>query len=288
MNQPPLVSVPEMEAHSSFLCAVHSSPDGGDHLYLGEGLLNAIHRYLSCWLPLVAANENAVLIPPVDLAWMWHLHRLAPLRYAAYTQERFGRILECQAVFQCQERNSNDPLHLVTREVWRNFFGNECAFFETCENKAILRRGDRDARSNQTTVHPTILQQCNLLRQQYQFDYDIASCSSRQRTFLWQIMRPNFAKKSFLQQAVSRYGQFLNLMLVHGYENHFFVPSYDIDFAWHTHMLTNTERYMRETCVLAGAFPHGVNHDDSVNQRDEESHLNVLKHHSLRPQNVYV
>jgi hypothetical protein len=38
-------------------------------------------------------------------------------------------------------------------------------------------------------------------------------------------------------------------------------------------MLTNTGRYMRETCVLAGAFPHGVNHDDSVNQRDEESRL---------------
>ena len=44
------------------------------------------------------------------------------------------------------------------------------------------------------------------------------------------------------------------------------MPSYDIDFAWHTHMLASTTSYLRETEALADA-PGGVDHDDSVNHK---------------------
>merc|ERR1711976_305310 len=72
-------------------------------------------------------------------------------------------------------------------------------------------------------------------------------------------------------KAVDRYGKFLTLIKGNGYRNHFFVPSYDIDFCWHTHMLLGTQKYLRDTLEMAG---DEVDHDDSVNQREPGSKLN--------------
>ena len=57
------------------------------------------------------------------------------------------------------------------------------------------------------------------------------------------------------------------------------MPSYDIDFAWHTHMLSSTTCYLRETEALADA-PGGVDHDDSVNQRHEDRKLHLGAAHN--------
>ena len=77
-------------------------------------------------------------------------------------------------------------------------------------------------------------------------NYDIVAASERQRTFLWQISGPRFDDSSFLSDAIERYGKFLKMMEVHGYHNHFFVPTYDIDLGWHTHMLKDTEAYLKK------------------------------------------
>ena len=39
-------------------------------------------------------------------------------------------------------------------------------------------------------------------------------------------MQPALSSKGFLVKAIDRYHKFLHLMKVHGYEKHFFVPSY--------------------------------------------------------------
>jgi hypothetical protein len=48
---------------------------------------NAVRRYETCWLPLVAAHAatraRSVLAPPLDVAWVWLLHALDPVNYAA-------------------------------------------------------------------------------------------------------------------------------------------------------------------------------------------------------------
>jgi hypothetical protein len=114
-----------------------------------------------------------------------------------------------------------------------------------------------------------VKEECARVRNALGFDYDVEACSARQRTFLWQVSQPACSE---VPATSTRYLQFLGLMKKHGYKNHFFVPSYDIDFAWHTHMLSSTTAYLRETAILAAA-PGGVDHDDSVNQRHEESKL---------------
>ena len=91
-------------------------------------------------------------------------------------------------------------------------------------------------------------EECVRIRNALAFDYDVEACSARQRTFLWQVSQPAC---SDVPATTARYLQFLGLMKKHGYQNHFFVPSYDIDFAWHTHMLSSTTVYLHETAILA-------------------------------------
>ena len=265
--------------HKTFLRFVHSAPGGGDELYLGRALPGAIERYVKFWLPLVAREGTqegcAVLIPPVDVAWVWHLHRLAPLRYAAYCVERFGRVLDPgTSAFQAQAQSAADASDDETRRLWLQHFGDVEQFFQSngegiTETGPRAEWGPRCQLSKQTTLSPEVKEACVRMRGALGFDYDAETCSARQRTFLWQVSQPACGDEG---AASARYLQFLGLMKKHGYENHFFVPSYDIDFAWHTHMLGSTTSYLRETALLASA-PGGVDHDDSVNQRHEESKL---------------
>ena len=256
--------------HKAFLRLVHSAPGGGDELYLGRALPGAIERYLTCWLPLVA-NEgggSTRLIPPIDVAWVWHLHRLAPRRYAKYCTDRFGRVLDpAAAAFQAQSASAKSN---ETERLWQAHFGDEPFFQQHVDDDTNPTEwGPRDPLSKQTTLTAKVQEACARVRSAHGFDYDVEACSARQRTFLWQVSQPACSEGG---AASARYLQFLSLMKTYGYGKHFFVPTYDIDFAWHTHMLTSTTAYLRETELLAAA-PGGVDHDDSVNQRHEESKL---------------
>ena len=254
--------------HEAFLRIVHSAPVGGDELYLGRALPGAIKRYVKFWLPLVSHSigSDAPLIPPVDIAWVWHLHRLAPRRYATYCTERFGRVLDpATAAFQAQTASDADD---ETRRLWRQRFGDE-PFFQRVGDETSTEWGARDPLSNQTTLCAEVKHECAAVRTDLRFDYDVEACSARQRTFLWQVSRPACRD---VESATARYLRFLALMKRHGYHKHFFVPSYDIDFAWHTHMLADTTGFLRESAMLAGVSG-GVDHDDSVNQRVEEGKL---------------
>jgi len=266
------------DEHKAFLRVVHSR--GGDALYLGPLLPRAIKRYLKHWLPLVASEgDGARLIPPLDVAWVWHLHRLAPRRYAVYCNERFGRVLEpAEAAFKAQ--SAADEADGETRRLWEKHYADE-PFFQRGEGESSPAEwGPRDPLSNQTTLCAEIKTACAAARSEHGFDYDVETCSARQRTFLWQVSQPAFSgSEGFAAAAGERYLQFLGLMKKHGCEEHFFVPSYDIDFAWHTHMLSSTTCYLRETEALADA-PGGVDHDDSVNQRHEDSKLHLGAAHN--------
>jgi hypothetical protein len=68
-------------------------PAGG--LCQGSALKESLRRYERLWLPLVAQQHEAAgrgaqqqggiahLVPPLDIALLWHLHRLQPQAYAA-------------------------------------------------------------------------------------------------------------------------------------------------------------------------------------------------------------
>ena len=83
------VTVAEVRAHIAFLRAVHVSSSRGEGSLLADGtrLRAAVRAYIP-WLAFHAArasNGRAVLVeraPPLDAAWIWHVHRLDSRDYA--------------------------------------------------------------------------------------------------------------------------------------------------------------------------------------------------------------
>lgn len=216
-----------VDLHLAFLRAIHAR--GGVQ---GVELALAVARYEDEWLPRLAAG-GCVELPTLAVTWVWHLHRLAPLRYASYCVARFGRVLDPGAL----AFGVGDDERLVASTVGTEHAGVDVSPFHDVE-----RLGG----------------------------YAVAACSERQKNFLWQCTGASYEDCAFLAAAVERYDRFLRLMGEH--RSKFFVPSYDIDLAWHTHMLADTSRYLSETAARAG---HPVDHDDSVNDRSEGSQLNV-------------
>ena len=206
-------------------------------------------RYEELWLPLLVAqsNDEKALVPPVDIAWVWHLHRLAPLKYAAYCRERFGTVLEPGlSAFRLQtaenfegDGDANDCFH--TRDVWACEYPTESFFFDAGRPKPV---------SKSSLVEPIVV------------------TADSQSSFLWQVSGASYSDESFLATAIQRYDKFLRLMGKCGYKKHFFVPSYDVDLCWHTHMLVSSSTYHEETSLRAG---EPVDHDDSVSDRHEGS-----------------
>ena len=106
--------------HKTFLQTLHS---------LGVTLKtpsnDSLRRYRDLWLPLVHDNNdnhndndnirNVLLIPPPDVAWLWHCHRLAPAHYAKYCREAFhGTVLEAQPAFAFQTKEGSVLLGTAT------------------------------------------------------------------------------------------------------------------------------------------------------------------------------
>ncbi len=62
-------------------------------------LRNAVRRYETFWLPLVAEygiQNDFQLAPPLDIAWIWHCHLLSPRFYIPDCKSITG-----ESLFQC-------------------------------------------------------------------------------------------------------------------------------------------------------------------------------------------
>ena len=248
------LQVSEVKRHIAFLERIHDDAlNRGSLLYLNPAMLSvAVFRYEELWLPMWVAqmNDEKGLAPPIDVAWVWHLHRLNPLGYAAFCLERFGTVLDPGAsAFRLQsgdyveDHGDADCVH--TRDVWARAYPAEPFF---------LAAGAPAPASDSSL-----------------FDY-VVSAAKLQKSFLWQVSGASFSDETFLAAAIERYDKFLRLMGACGYNKHFFVPSYDVDLSWHTHMLSSTSTYIEETRLRAG---EPVDHDEffSANERHEGSKL---------------
>ena len=97
--------------------------------------------------------------------------------------------------------------------------------------------------------------------------HDVEACSARQRTFLWQVSQPACSEGG---AASARYLQFLSLMKTYGYGKHFCAHIRHRLCVAHAHAHEH-DRLPSRNRSCSPAAPGGVDHDDSVNQRHEES-----------------
>ncbi|GAX19727.1 hypothetical protein FisN_19Hu314 [Fistulifera solaris] len=83
-----------------------------------------VDRYLNCWLPLLAdihrSNASCMLIPPPDVSWVSHCHRLAPGPYRKYLLQQFqdDSIEESCPPFLFQIKEDTTNKALETRVEW--------------------------------------------------------------------------------------------------------------------------------------------------------------------------
>ena len=193
---------------------------------------HALDRYLLFWLPLVNKYPSeTVLIPPADIAWLWHCHRLSTGRYEAYCHRRFGHILECQAPFDfVEERTVHNSL---ARYHWWNTYPYEHFLLLNKHNtkKDYIKSGSSATR-----------------------DYLIA-CTRLHGEFLWHVTRQMLSRDqtSFLREGVSQYMKFVALNIsptAKPSSLRDLVPTYQIALIWQTHILMGIERYNHDCRIL--------------------------------------
>jgi hypothetical protein len=85
-------------------------------LYEGALRDEAIRRYECLWLPFIARNGgNTSCLPPLDVAYIWHVHRLDP-KYNAFCKQAFGHALVSAHPFRFSTTKTGD---LVGRSGWK-------------------------------------------------------------------------------------------------------------------------------------------------------------------------
>ncbi|XP_020673788.1 glycine-rich domain-containing protein 1-like [Dendrobium catenatum] len=234
-----------------FLAAI----DRSRFLYEGPLLQRAIHRYKTCWLPLLArhtefGDPDEYLTAPLDCEWVWHCHRLNPIQYKKDCEEFYGKVLDSKNVASTLQDKSK---HL-TAEIWANFYPNEP--FELDWRSPLTGT----TLNNHTETLNTIT-------------YDLVSAVKRQSSFYYQVCRPIMHDKRFLDGAAARYKGFLHLIKRNREKStrYFYVPTYDIDLMWHSHQLQPIS-YQKDMVELLGKV---LEHDDTDSDRTKGKKLDT-------------
>lgn len=228
-----------------FLAAV----DRNRWLYEGPYLERAIYRYNACWLPLLAKYSEAQmtegpLVVPLDCEWVWHCHRLNPVRYKSDCEVFYGRILDNHNVVSSIQGTSKRE----TEQIWNKLypsvpydFGSTSVSFEKVSGAGKYSQ------------------------------YDLLLAVKRQVPFFYQVSRPHMDNDLFLEAAVARYKGFLHLIKRNRERSlkRFCVPTYDVDLIWHSHQLQPAS-YCKDLVKILGKV---LEHDDTDSDRSKGKKL---------------
>eukprot|EP00924_Labyrinthula_sp_SR-Ha-C_P012847 snap_masked-scaffold_12-processed-gene-0.47-mRNA-1 protein AED:1.00 eAED:1.00 QI:0/-1/0/0/-1/1/1/0/462 len=224
----------------------------------------SMYRYVKLWMPLVLNNGlerteslGQKLVAPLDIAWLWHVHRLVPKSYLAFcrnlvkntgeeklSNEKVLSLFEngSEMLDLCEEGDSKSNF---TQQVWEKMFPDTDLFQMKRKN----------------SVKEELLVLNNMQKR------ILSSCES-QRSFLYQIFRPLFRKSEVMRSAYDDYFKFM--LLIADRKSNFTVPRYDIDLMWHSHMTGSPLSYYKSTVGIVGFH---VSHDDTEEDRNEGSKL---------------
>ncbi|CAK9857891.1 unnamed protein product [Sphagnum jensenii] len=190
-----------------FLRTIESLP----FLHGGPAIYRAIRRYQEFWMPLAL---DLLLLPPLDVQWVWHCHCLNPVGYRDYCIKKYGRVI-------------NVPLLAD--------LGSEMEAQERCKKLWTLHypKEPFDIMDTLSKLPPTL-------------------ATSTAKVLHMQVSQPYMWEDSFLQVAKERYKCFLH-MLSRSKGSSLCVPTFDIDLMWHAHQLSPIA-YTKDTKALLGCI----------------------------------
>ncbi|KAI3848080.1 hypothetical protein MKX03_035749 [Papaver bracteatum] len=83
-------------------------------------MIQSIRRYDELWMPLISdliinSKTPPMILPPLDIQWVWFCHTLNPATYREYCQSKFSRLIEKSLIFsdENEEYASNR-----CRDIW--------------------------------------------------------------------------------------------------------------------------------------------------------------------------
>jgi hypothetical protein len=262
----------EAKQHIKFLKELHKNG-----ISTTTPSMESYRRYVNLWLPVVfrmrSIDHECKLIPPGDIAWFWHCHRLAPYHYLSYVQKRFfGKELQWSEggkklireppqnefldashpfTFQLKDNSNNDALLPGDAAICNR---TESAFHEMYPTESFFLPDCIPV--SRSAVPPPLP------------GFDLMGSCIRQSSFLWQVSQPNFSDDAFIEQGVHNYFKFMRLMILK--EHKFIVPTYQIDLIWHTHILSSIAQYHNSSMEINGVI---MDHDDSLDDRTKGADL---------------
>lgn len=274
--------VGEAKRHLLFLKTAHALG-----VTLERPSYESIRRYSKLWIPLLGLDsktfdekkipKDVSLIPPPDIAWLWHCHRLAPFQYMHFMDHELDisektNLLDMNAPFAMQIDPKSDlgfspPVQCdstgeyiwinhssmkdvkETRKLWSAIYPDESFFLHSSSFS------EKDGES-----------------EGFVQNYNLLDASERQSTFLWQVQGDQYDNDEFLKDGVKNYRKFILLKATEAGMKQMIVPTCQIDLMWHTHILFSTAKYNDYCRNMIGCE---LNHDDTIHERQEGGLLDV-------------
>ncbi|XP_076903067.1 glycine-rich domain-containing protein 1-like [Bidens hawaiensis] len=173
-------------------------------------LVEALRRYDELWMPMISdltpeSGKPPMILPPLDVEWVWFCHTLNPVVYKQYCDSRFSKLIGKPAIFN--QENKDYALERC-KERWISKYPSE-----SFENEA-------DSDDLRMSIHQT--------------DYLLGEISKR-RCLLTKFSKPYMLELVYLIAAKNRYKGFLFMLQKFAGSNTYFVPTLDILLMWITH-----------------------------------------------------
>ena len=293
--------VQRSQEHIEFLRYMYTN----GYTVLASITTQSLYRYKNLWLPLLVEVYNRIenearrdndndtsssssvsllktteqLIPPPDVAWLWHCHRLAPARYRTYLQKEYGNndtttntvntnkdnisstdTMSSILKFQDPKRPFDTSVSDITKQIWEELYPTEP--FDLLLDKNILKNWKK-YHLTKVPIKDKELLLCD--------GYDLLSASERQQSFYYQISLSHYQDRTYIKEyCIPMYYQFIQMKKHPSTATFFIVPTYPIDFMWHTHILTSIPAYGNDCRSIIGIV---LNHDDNIGDRSDGSPL---------------
>ena len=142
---------------------------------------------------------------------MWHCHILATLNYNQDCKKLVGKVINHKLRADCDRKECQER----AKYLWSRMYEEEP--FDVDYTLELVEGSPR-------IKH---FKSC--------FSYDIVAASERQSSFCYNVSLPHYTDSLFLENALSRYKQFV--YVIKQYPDAAIRPCYEIDLVWHTHML---------------------------------------------------
>ncbi|KAL2469130.1 hypothetical protein Fot_50706 [Forsythia ovata] len=205
-------------------------------------ILEAIRRYNQLWMPLfadlISGSKPPMILPPLDIEWVWYCHTLNPTSYKHYCESRFSKLIGKPTIFD--EENEEYALNRC-REIWEHRFPSE-----PFENEA-------DTNSENQPV----------------FAQDLMDEVSKHRYLYTKFSQPYNSDMAYLIASKQRYKGFLYTMHRFANECSRLVPTSDVLLMWLTHESYPTI-YAMDIKELEGDIEKIVGPWEAVEEEDIE------------------